>query len=92
MISSVISSHPDDENRMQNLMGLRLGDRCSDRSAPALGSGPVLEEVYEEALCMEFELRKIPFIRQERVGITYKGRPVGKGKLTYWWAAVSSSN
>jgi GxxExxY protein len=45
-----------------------------------LGPG-LLEEVYEEALCMEFELRKIPFMRQERVGITYKGRPVGKGKL-----------
>ena len=45
-----------------------------------LGPG-LLEEVYEEALCMEFELRKIPFMRQERVGITYKGRAVGKGKL-----------
>lgn len=40
-----------------------------------------LEGVYEEALCMEFDLRKIPFMRQERVGITYKGRAVGKGKL-----------
>jgi GxxExxY protein len=30
---------------------------------------------------MEFELRAIPFMRQERVGITYKGRPVGKGNL-----------
>ena len=30
---------------------------------------------------MEFDLRKIPFMRQERVGITYKGRSVGKGKL-----------
>ena len=45
-----------------------------------LGPG-LLEEVYEEALCMEFDLRKIPFMRQERVGISYKGRPVGKGKL-----------
>ena len=45
-----------------------------------LGPG-LLEEVYEEALCMEFELRKIPFMRLERVGITYKGKPVGKGKL-----------
>jgi GxxExxY protein len=35
----------------------------------------------KKLLCMEFELRKIPFMRQERVGITYKGRPVGKGKL-----------
>ena len=45
-----------------------------------LGPG-LMEEVYEEALCMEFDLRKIPFMRQERVGITYKGRAVGKGKL-----------
>src|SRR5258705_9603842 len=45
-----------------------------------LGPG-LLEDVYEEALCMEFELRKIPFMRQERVGITYKGRAVGKGRL-----------
>ena len=45
-----------------------------------LGPG-LLEEVYEEALCLEFDLRKIPFMRQERVGIAYKGRPVGKGKL-----------
>jgi GxxExxY protein len=42
-----------------------------------LGPG-LLEEVYEEALCMEFDLRKIPFMRQERVGIIYKGRAVGK--------------
>jgi GxxExxY protein len=45
-----------------------------------LGPG-LLEAVYEEALCIEFDLREIPFSRQQRVGITYKGRPVGKGKL-----------
>jgi GxxExxY protein len=45
-----------------------------------LGPG-LLEAVYEEALCIEFDLRKIPFTRQQGVGITYKGRPVGKGKL-----------
>ena len=44
--------------------------------------GPsLLEGVYETALCIEFDLRKIPFRRQQGVGITYKGRPVGKGKL-----------
>ena len=37
--------------------------------------------VYEKALCIEFDLREIPFRRQSGVGITYKGRPVGKGKL-----------
>ena len=44
--------------------------------------GPsLLEGVYETALCIEFDLRKIPFRRQQGMGITYKGRPVGKGKL-----------
>jgi GxxExxY protein len=45
-----------------------------------LGPG-LLEGVYETALCIEFDLREIPFRRQEGVGITYKGRPVGKGKV-----------
>ena len=45
-----------------------------------LGPG-LLEPVYEKALCIEFELRGIPFRRQSGVGISYKGRPVGKGKL-----------
>lgn len=45
-----------------------------------LGPG-LLEPVYEKALCIEFELRGIPFRRQSGVGITYKGRPIGKGKL-----------
>ena len=45
-----------------------------------LGPG-LLEDVYERALCIEFDLREIPFRRQPGVGITYKGKPVGKGKL-----------
>ncbi len=45
-----------------------------------LGPG-LLESVYEKALCIEFELRGIPFRSQSGVGITYKGRAVGKGKL-----------
>lgn len=48
-----------------------------------LGPG-LLEPVYEKALCIEFELselRGIRFRRQSGVGISYKGRPVGKGKL-----------
>ncbi len=46
----------------------------------ALGPG-LLEGVYEKALCIEFELRGITFQTQASVGITYKGRPVGKGRL-----------
>jgi GxxExxY protein len=45
-----------------------------------LGPG-LLEGIYEEALGIELGLRGIPFTRQSGVGITYKGRPVGKGKL-----------
>jgi GxxExxY protein len=45
-----------------------------------LGPG-FLEGVYEKALCIEFELRGIPFGSQSGVEINYKGRAIGKGKL-----------
>ena len=38
----------------------------------ALGPG-LLEGVYEEALCHELSLRGVPFKRQQRVPIRYKG-------------------
>ena len=37
-----------------------------------LGPG-LLESIYEEALCVEFELRGIPFVRQVEVEVMYKG-------------------
>ncbi|KAF0244662.1 MAG: hypothetical protein FD180_2329 [Planctomycetota bacterium] len=37
-----------------------------------LGPG-LLEQVYEEALCIEFRLRGIPFERQKPARIVYKG-------------------
>lgn len=46
----------------------------------ALGPG-FLESVYEEALCVELELLKIPFQRQQAVPVLYKGREVGTGRL-----------
>jgi GxxExxY protein len=40
--------------------------------------GPgLVEQVYEEALCHEFNLRQIPFRRQQRVPIHYKGVKLG---------------
>jgi GxxExxY protein len=40
-----------------------------------LGSG-FLENVYEEALAVEFDLRKIPYERQMAFNVVYKGRKV----------------
>lgn len=45
-----------------------------------LGPG-FLESVYEEALAIELGDRSIPFVRQHVIGLTYKGRPVGEGRL-----------
>jgi len=45
-----------------------------------LGPG-YLESVYEEALCVELELRGIPFRRQAEVVVEYKGRTVGQGNM-----------
>ena len=40
--------------------------------------GPgLVEQVYEEALCHEFNLRHIPFKRQQAVPIYYKGVKLG---------------
>lgn len=44
--------------------------------------GPaLLEGVYEEALCVELRERAIEFDRQPPVEFSYKGRPIGKGRL-----------
>jgi GxxExxY protein len=43
----------------------------------ALGPGHP-EKVYEEALCHELTLRQIPFTRQARVFLRYKGKEVGE--------------
>jgi len=45
-----------------------------------LGPG-FLESVYEEALCVELQLRGIPFTRQPIVSVDYKNHIVGEGRL-----------
>jgi GxxExxY protein len=44
-----------------------------------LGPG-FLETIYEEAIAVEFELRRISFERQPGVDVTYKGRRIGMGR------------
>jgi len=45
-----------------------------------LGPG-YIEVVYEQALCVELELRAIPFVRQPVIQVGYKGKVVGEGRL-----------
>ena len=45
-----------------------------------LGPG-FLESVYEEALCIELEARKIAFTRQLAITVSYKGYPIGESRL-----------
>ena len=45
-----------------------------------LGPG-FLESVYEKALCRELDLRGIPYASQQSLPITYKGCPVGEGRI-----------
>jgi GxxExxY protein len=43
-----------------------------------LGPG-LLESVYEECLCSEFDLRKVPFQRQKVLPLAYKGKELNCG-------------
>ena len=45
-----------------------------------LGPG-FLEDVYEEALCVELRLRQVVFERQKPIKVEYKGQYVGEGRL-----------
>ena len=47
-----------------------------------LGPGFV-ENVYEEALAYELEMRGIPFERQKKVTVHYKGRIIGTHRLDF---------
>lgn len=44
------------------------------------------ESIYEEALCHELQLRGIPFERQPRINVNFKGHHVGRGTMDIWVA------
>ena len=45
-----------------------------------LGPG-LLESMYENAICHEFDLRGINYQRQIPVSVSYKGKPIGETRL-----------
>ena len=45
-----------------------------------LGPG-LLEHVYEEALCVEFQLQGLSYQRQAPIPLKYKGRPIGEYRI-----------
>ena len=47
-----------------------------------LGPGYV-ESVYEKALCIEFDARKVLFQNQLKINVEYKEKPVGQGRLDF---------
>ena len=47
---------------------------------PSSGGAPA---AYEEALCVEMTERRIPFVRQHRVAVEYKGHEVGEGRVDF---------
>ena len=49
---------------------------CAFEVLNTLGHG-LLEKPYENALCVEFNLRNIPFTQQPRFNVLYKGVKVG---------------
>ncbi len=50
---------------------------CAFEVLNTLGHG-LLEKPYENALCVEFAQRKIPFAQQPRYDVVYKGVKVGE--------------
>ncbi len=46
----------------------------------ALGPG-FLESVYEEAICVELDFQTVPFERQFKIAVQYRGHAVGEGRL-----------
>ena len=59
------------ENETYNIIGACI------KVHQSLGSG-FLESVYQEALQIEFEKQKIPYIKQKRLSIMFDGKPLDK--------------
>ena len=49
-----------------------------------LGCG-FLESVYEEALAIEFNLRKVRHERQKGIDVIYKGLLTNSSCVIFWW-------
>jgi GxxExxY protein len=66
------------DERLDRLAHAVIGAALEVHSS--LGPG-FLESVYEEALCVELQLRRIPFARQSPVPVFCKDHLVGEGRL-----------
>lgn len=67
--------HPaTDERDINEITGAIIGVAIAVHRV--LGPG-LLESIYESALCVEFDDRKISYVRQQQVPAFYKGRRVG---------------
>jgi len=55
---------------------------CAIEVHSKFGPG-LLESVYEEALAVEFELRKIKYEKQKEIFLQYKGHEIGKHRIDF---------
>jgi len=55
---------------------------CCIEVHSSLGPG-LLENIYEEALAYEFQLRKIRYERQKHIQLRYKGKEVGLHRIDF---------
>ena len=78
-----------DEIHRRNAPPEELWDEVSERVIGAaievhrlIGPG-MTEDMYENALAFEFELRGIPYARQVEISVEYKGMKIGKTRLDF---------